>query len=218
MKKAFLLYLFLFIVIQLSSCLSFDETKAKSSIYISPSQASELSKLFEKLNQNDVIVLKEGTYFIDNIIRIRRKSNIIIKGEGKVRIIGTNEDMDIMMITDSKNIQISNVNMKHAKPPKGGCFGDVLHVGNSGNILLSNLELNGSGEIGLSIYDSYNVILENSQIHSNTIAAFHFVFNTMADGNVIRNNRIFNNPKLYTGSLSKEALDYHVKFKENNFD
>ena len=98
-----------------------------------------------KIDSGSSIQLKKGTYKPSSPIRIIRKSNITIDGNGATLIMQNMAD-DVFFIDNSNNIKLKNFKATHIEPEGPvGCTGNVIHIENGSNITIEDCDLNGSG-------------------------------------------------------------------------
>lgn len=107
-----------------------------------------------------------GTMLIRNIINLTIKSNEITK------IFTKNTYDDVLKFENCEKINLENLILVHDPEAIQACEGDVLHLVNTTNFYGNNLELNGSGRIGLIATNSKNIVLDNSQFYHNSEFAF----------------------------------------------
>jgi len=186
-----------------------------------------LQDMLEKLPDGETLVLENREYCITESLWISEKENITLKGQENTSIVSNNLDYAILYLTDTKNLVIDGIKMKHKTPPEPEeyCSEAVIRTQLVENIVIKNSELNGSGRYGVELYRSKNVIIENNKIHNNSNAAFRFIadnnFNSeklLMSNIVIRKNHIYNNPRLIDTDWPDDLLSTFLTMEKNNID
>ena len=124
--------------------------------------------MFNNIESGSNLKLAKGIYKLDSPINIMGKENITIDGNGATLIMQNMAD-DVIFIQDSNNITLRNFKATHIEPEGAiGCTGNVISMWRSDTILIEKCDLNGSGIVGISAFDSKNVIVSNNFIHENS--------------------------------------------------
>lgn len=175
--------------------------------------SKEINEHIEKMIAGDTLLFQQGVYHLKKTIVIRKKSGITIDSKGKVELILDRKDSVVFYIHDSNNIVIHGLKARHERPIRPGefCIAGVVFISGSHDILLENLELNGSGTHGVEIISSASVTVKNSYLHHNSVAAIGLYKSV---GNIlIENTRANDNPKFLDTNISN--LDPWVTLKDN---
>jgi len=209
------------IYIVLLSILPFLKTYSQANIIVSNSE-----EFIKSLKSNSKITLKEGTYYISTkdstllgLNEHYKKSNenwwfpvlfdnlknVEIKGLGKVKIISKDSENYVLTFNNCINLKIENITIGH--DVKGECSGGTIRIQNSSKIILSKLNIYGSGTIGLDIDNVNTIDVYNSKIYDCSIYSTS-IYNSK---NIIFKNSIFENSKLkkvmYLYDLNKILID-----------
>ncbi len=136
------------------------------------SQTALLSSIdhtsFSKIESGSNVKLKKGVYHLESRLEINSKENITIDGNGSTFIMKSLSD-DVISIQDSKNITLKNFTATHIEPDGPvGCTGNVILISKGSNILIEKCELNGSGIVGVSAYETENLKIKDNYIHKNS--------------------------------------------------
>ncbi len=170
--------------------------------FLTPQQADKLQETINNSQPGDTILLRAGIYRYKKGIQIHNAQKINLEGQGEVWIIVEDLYDDVIQIKDSSDIKIRFLKARHARPlGKFNCEGAVIRAISSQRIWVDHCELNGSGAVGIRMYDVSDLIATNNFIHHNTLAAFMIMQSRWI---AIHNNTIVNNgSSLYTlGSAS----------------
>ena len=121
-----------------------------------------------KIDSGSSIQLKKGTYKLSSPIRITKKSNITIDGNGATLIMQNMAD-DVLFIDNSNNIKLINFKATHIEPEGPvGCTGNVIHIENGSGITIEDCDINGSGIVGIAAYGTKDLRIVNNYIHENS--------------------------------------------------
>jgi len=192
---------------------------AIKTIYIYPNQVEHLNELIKTAPPASKIFFKPGVYKLSDGIDIDDKHNLQLVASGDVYFVLQVLYGPVIWITDSDNISLEGFHAKHRRPRNKGesCVGAVIFIHDSHDIMLKNLELNGSGTEGVLIDSSISVSITDSYIHSNTVAGISI--EDFADNIFINNNRFENNPVHFTSNyLRDDEWDRYLKIENNTFD
>jgi hypothetical protein len=157
---------------------------------VNPSQGfSGIQIAIDKANSGDRIILSSGTYKGKKTITIARKANIKLIGKGRVSLICTSTENDVIEVVISGKIELRNLHVTH-EPAAEGCAGNVISIKNSSEIGVINCNINGCGVIGINLSHCSKIVIYNNKIHNNSYAGI-----SAANANeiFIASNRIINN-------------------------
>ncbi|BEP29632.1 right-handed parallel beta-helix repeat-containing protein [Helicovermis profundi] len=117
---------------------------------------------------NNEFIRYESTYDGEQII-FRKVDNLTLIGEDvkNTRFLINPRYSNVLTFKDVDNLKISNITMGHTED-KGECSGGVLYFDYSDNVELNNLNLFGSGTIGITFEDSENFKIDKTVIHDNS--------------------------------------------------
>lgn len=146
--------------------LAFSSTSARTWLVGPDESFRHPSVVFEEMGSGDTVVIRKGVYKTESFV-IREKQDIVILGE-EAELLGIEPYGTVMSLYGCQNIVLSGLRMRHELGAQWEvCFGGVLEIGDSQNILVINCEMNGCGAIGLDVYSSSGVVCTNSSIHHN---------------------------------------------------
>lgn len=146
--------------------LAFSSATARTWIVGPDESYTHPSEVFELVESGDTIVIRKGIYRTDSFV-IREKQDIVILGE-QAELLGTEPYGTVVSLYGCRNIVLSGLHMRHELGAQWEiCFGGVLEIGDSQNILVIDCEMNGCGAIGLDVYSSTGIVCTNSSIHHN---------------------------------------------------
>ncbi|MES0491586.1 MAG: right-handed parallel beta-helix repeat-containing protein [Leptospirales bacterium] len=187
---------------------------ASNSYHVKPGASSEeIMAIVQKMKPGDTLYFQPGLYKIKETISIREKSEITIAGQKGSEVVLDKKDAVVFYISRSDNIVIRGMKARHEEPIHPGefCTAGVLIISYSHDILVENMELNGSGTHGVEIASSTSVTVRKSYLHHNSVAALG-LYNPV-DNILIQNIKADNNPKFVdTNIFDLEAV---VTFKNN---
>jgi hypothetical protein len=121
--------------------------------------------LIKSIKPNTKIILTPGKYNLSKGTKVENKyiswnenydgleptikgvQNFTIQGKGSVEIVIEPRYAFVLNFEECKNINLSNLTIGHVK--KGFCLGGVLGFLNVDDIILDNLDLYGSGSVGI---------------------------------------------------------------------
>ncbi|MBN1413248.1 MAG: right-handed parallel beta-helix repeat-containing protein [Spirochaetales bacterium] len=171
-----------------------------------------LSRL-EELKDGDTLIINEGIYRFADSLEIKALKGVTIKGEGEVWILCRDVYQDVLFISECEKLTIKNLHLRHEEPLDDyECQGAVISIFKSDDIRLFQCEMNGCGAIGVSVYNSNNVIVENCLIHQNSFTAFYV---SAVKNMLIRGNKVMNNGS-YIERWDTEDLAVFDNKNENN--
>jgi hypothetical protein len=160
----------------------------------------EIQAAIDAAADGDVIVIKAGNYSQSGSLYLSSKTNLTIKGEGKVNIACT-QYLPVFYLMSCKGITIRAVHGYHKiKDPevgKGGCGPGATIITAEGctGISILNCELNGCGQTGFEAYSTDKIVLDGNYIHDNVFGAVDIYLPQQDEQPEIRieNNKIENN-------------------------
>ncbi len=161
----------------------------------------------------DKILISGGTYETKKPIEIKGKSNLTIEGQQEVWLLCDDVNVDVINITNSKNIRLIRLKARHKKPlKKYQCHGSVVNITNSSKIHIEGCELNGSGAIGVYASNCKNIVITKNYIHKNSFTALYLYQSTNIK---ITYNRIMNN-KSFISLMDIKYLEMYGNTIQNN--
>jgi len=148
------------------------EPKKHEGIVVGKGQQFEtLQQAIKAAPDGSTITILEGEYYSSRTIDVKLKYNLTIKGEGKVSLLGTDMESDVIHVQNSKNIVFDNLTVKHTNPPTDTrCYGNVFSLWGSKEVTIKNSDINGSGVVGVMSYEQDGLTLENNIFHRNQYA------------------------------------------------
>lgn len=154
-----------------------------------------LQSAVDNASDGDILSLQSGEYLSKKAITISSKKNLTLMAEGDVWIICDDVNEPVIRIKESSaNITLKNIKAKHKEPLKEySCHGAVVSIDSSKNIKIINCELNGCGAMGVEMYKSSSVEIDQCYVHQNSWVAFYISQSTDVK---ITNNKIENNKSL----------------------
>jgi parallel beta-helix repeat protein len=175
----------LFFVLTILLAYSCATTKKDAGLLVTKNLAASLNALAS----GSQVKLAPGEYFLDEVILLSGKENIIIDGNGALLVMNSLES-DVIHLTGCSNIQLLNFKATHIEPSgPTGCTGNVIYVDDSSDILIQNCDLNGSGIVGIAAYNTDNLLVEDSHIHENSEYAIIYQGPSLyMTGNIIEKN------------------------------
>ena len=168
----------------------------KADITVGPNgDFQDIQEAIDYARNGETILIEEGIYEVDDSLYISGKSDITLKGDGYVDIIGQTY-VHSLVVENSSYIIIENLHLVHrmhaAVVNCGGA--DVMRLENCDYVSISGCELNGCGNIGVHVLGCGNVDIINNYIHSNTTSGIEVDKYSSAPLRVyIEGNRIINN-------------------------
>ncbi|MBN2520982.1 MAG: right-handed parallel beta-helix repeat-containing protein [Bacteroidales bacterium] len=148
----------------------------------------ELISSFKEMQAGDTIIIKKGTYVIDNGLELYYKKNIKIIGEGDVKILLKDAQQNVLSVSSSINVHIEGLFLKHVT--KGPCGGYVIDLVGVKNTTVKGCRMDGSGQVGLNARSSSDIIVIDSVIENNSYTGFLLsrLENVKIENNLIQNN------------------------------
>jgi hypothetical protein len=137
--------------------------------------STDLQALIDQTPDNGVVRIPKGRYTINHGLVIKGRSHLSILADVGTQILLTDTDQDVLTITDSHQIRVFNVLMRHVTPMKQyECHGGVISISGSRKVVIANSELNGCGAVGISARDTQDLTIEHCYIHNNSFNALYF--------------------------------------------
>ncbi len=159
--------LFAFFVV--ASCAS---AAGADNVTVEPSQGWQgIQNAINNAAPGSTIVIKGGVYESARGLTIENKA-VTLRGRGKVSIICTNMDDNVVWIGDAHGTHLENLHMTHRKPYASvSCLGNVVYLYGSRDVTLANCEMNGCGTVGVHAYNCDNLTVTGCYLHHNTLLA-----------------------------------------------
>lgn len=181
--------IFLMLLLFASAC-----STPSNLLRVSPSD--DLNKIIEEAEDGATIRLQKKTYQISQRINLINKQELSIDGRG-AQIILNDPDSDVMLIENCEAIVLKNFMAKHVDPQGPvGCTGSVIQISNSSDVFLEKCELNGSGIVGISAYESGDLKVKDCHFHHNSDYAIIYMGPSISlAGNLFEHNG--NNNAIY---------------------
>jgi len=114
------------------------------------------------------ITIMPGEYYSENVIDISGKSRLTIRGKGHVELLTNNMQSDVIHVGNSNNIVFDNLTVRHTDPPKDTRC--------SGNVF--------------SLWNSEDVTIKNSDINGSGVVG---IMSYDQDGLTLENNTFHRN-------------------------
>lgn len=150
----------------------------------------EIGQLYSQISKGGEISVKEKIYHLERVLLVSNQSNLTLDGNGSTFVM-KDPGTDVVIIENSQNVKLRNFKATHIEPTGPvGCTGNVIQVRNNTNIIIENCELNGSGIIGVTSYDTKNLSILNNYIHNNSLYGILFDSESTLE---IRGNRFKDN-------------------------
>lgn len=192
----------------LAFCLLLTTSSYAETWRVTPSSAAQLPEKFSQLKSGDRLVLERGTYRFDEALRLEGLENVTIEGRGRVKLVLTNLDADVISIKKCKNIIIKGLRAKHQTPSKEyKCEGAVIMLRRSSRIFITENQLNGCGAAGVFAMSCKEVVVHKNRIFNNSFAGVWVQSSQVA----ITKNKIYDNA---AGVVSYG--DCHTSLTENS--
>ena len=171
--------------------------------YQSTVTVSNIRELYEALDSNTRIILKEGEYNISQLpvsdrrnkklnyyygeagnreeiqsdtIRLVCLHNVMLEGEEGAKAVICTEDgaEPVLSFEGCQNITLQNITLGHEVEP-GYCAGAVIDLNGCDKVNLDKCNLYGSGAYGIQGYGSYEVKVTDCDIYECTYGLIDFV-------------------------------------------
>lgn len=138
-----------------------------------------------------VIEIDPGQYISENNIEIKGKFNLILRGSTGSEIITSSKWSDVLSITESENITLENLTLRHDIPVDDYCSGMVINLFQVKDIKVLNCDVNGCGWLGIYGYRLDGLTVKDSYFHDNF--EFAMAFDGEGKNILIENCRIDQN-------------------------
>ena len=130
----------------------------------------DLHEMLDSCQNGDSLFIRTGEYYLSESLELWEKKNIVVTGEGFCKLIAQNTDDNVMWIITCENIEVRNIQATHTAPAEDErCYGNVFALDMGENVTIRNCDINGCGAIGVYIFGTENITLENNYIHDNTL-------------------------------------------------
>ena len=154
----------------------------------------------DSLEDDGQLILSEGVYLIDSPIQLNARKQLLIKGQGRVSIIGSRVDFPIFYLENCCDIIFQNLHAVHdinnvtgneqfEKPN-----GSVIYLKYCENMVFNDCELEGCGVYGIYAIDTNVIDVIGCYLHHNSWRAFGIVNQktktilTIKSSNISQNN------------------------------
>ena len=128
----------------------------------------DVSILYQDIARGENIKLENMVYYLDEPLLISGRNNFIFDGGG-ASLVMRNKNEDVMILEYSNNVTLKNFKATHIEPDGPiGCTGSVLQVRDNDGVLIEKCELNGSGIIGVTSYNTKNLKVVDNYIYNNS--------------------------------------------------
>ncbi len=129
----------------------------------------DLSDWVNNAPDGSSVYFQAGKYYTE--INMYGKKGFLLAGDGKVEIVSTNMDSDILSMTECYDITIKDLIIYHEPPVPEDytCSGSVISMGACGNITINYCQLNGCGTHGISAYSVYNLQITHTEFFNNSV-------------------------------------------------
>lgn len=155
---------FLFVALGLSA--------GAETLTVTPGTKANLQALLDRAQPGDVVELTAGTYRFSGGLRVTGRTNVTIRGQGRVELVIDSLEEDVIAVHGSSNIVIRNLSARHNQPAgEYQCEGAVIRVEDSNRVGILQCDLNGCGAAGVMSFSSQDVVVAGCRIHHNTFAA-----------------------------------------------
>ncbi len=171
----------LMMVLMLLFCVSLTGCQQQGRKFVSRESAviadltTDLQALIDQTPDHGVVRIPKGRYTINRGLVVKGRTHLSILADAGTQILLTDTDQDVLTITDSRQIRVFNVLMRHVMPLRGyECHGGVIRISSSREVVIANSELNGCGAVGISAQDTQDLTIEHCYIHNNSFNALYF--------------------------------------------
>ena len=144
-------------------------------VYVSTAQ-----ELLDKIGSNTTIVLTSSFYNLSNVKNVNNEhirkveyntgyeiinvDNLIISGTASIVI--SDRYADVLSFENCTNVELVGLTIGHTEINEDyHCDGSVVELSDCSNIKLNQCYLFGCGSIGLSVWNSTDIIIKNSDIY-----------------------------------------------------
>lgn len=138
---------------------------------VTPAQSGQVQAVLDRTVSGDTVIFERGTYRTQAALLLQGKSNLELRGSGRVEIVLDNLDEAVIEVRESQNIRIHGLRARHEKPsPEYMCEGAVISVLDSQQVGVSGCHLNGCGAAGVYARGVQDLIVFDNKIFNNTFA------------------------------------------------
>ncbi len=138
---------------------------------VNASQSDQVQSVLDRTVSGDVVIFERGTYRTQRALVLNGKSNVELRGSGRVEIVLNNLDEAVIEVRESQNIRIQGLRARHEKPnPEYACEGAVIAVFDSQQIGISRNHLNGCGAAGVYSRGVKDLVVFDNKIFNNSFA------------------------------------------------
>ena len=122
----------------------------------------DLQALIDQTGDGGEVRLAPVRYVLAEGLRIDGRRRLTLRGAAGTQIMVNNVNADVVRIRNSADIRISDLLLRHVEPLREyDCHGDVVAIVDSRDIAVVNGELNGCGAIGLSAWNSDDILVQD---------------------------------------------------------
>ncbi len=161
-------------VVELRKRLRKLEAGAKKATVPLKDSAVSLQSLIDQAKDGDTVKVPRARYVSKKSVKIDGRKDLTLACEKGTQILCVDTSADVISITNSANIRISNALLRHKKPlTEYQCHGSVLRLKKSTGVTIVESELNGCGAIGLHAQESKGISVQKCLIRKNSWCAFY---------------------------------------------
>ena len=182
---------------------------------------TDILALNEYAENGDEIILREGVYELTRSIELWEKNDIVLRGEGLVKLICNDINDNVFWIVTCKRVRLENLHCTHTNPPEGAfCTGNVIAIDMCEDITIKDCDINGCGAIGVYNFGGRKITLKNNVIHDNTFWAIEDDGVGYIDAKKYREdldnpgNFIFQSNKFFDNGLNNPNRDKEIIIDE----
>lgn len=138
---------------------------------VNAAQSDQVQSVLDRTSSGDVVIFERGTYRTQHALVLNGKSDVELRGSGRVEIVLHNLDEAVIEVRESQNIRIRGLRARHEKPnPEYACEGAVIAVFDSQQVGISGNHLNGCGAAGVYSRGVKDLVVFDNKIFNNTFA------------------------------------------------
>lgn len=127
---------------------------------------SEIKKIIGSKPYRNSFTPAKSVFLSDDGLVLHGFKNLMISGKHKVNLITTNPDHTVITFENCEKISLKKLKIYHHEA--SNCGGSVLQLLHSKNINVEDVDLNGSGAIGLNLIGTDYVWLSYASIFNNS--------------------------------------------------
>jgi parallel beta-helix repeat protein len=159
-------------VLDLSGCVS---PPTRSGWSRPPGGTLDLQELLDGAMDGSTVTIPFGEYVLSKGLVVQGRKNLVLTSRPGTRILVTDTNADVLSILESSGIRVANLYLRHCDPlEEYRCHGVVIRVRDSNDTVVQNCELKGCGAVGVSGWNSKNILVRNCLVQHNTFNAFYF--------------------------------------------